>query len=354
MSVYRSASQVTLDHLRRLLATFGEVISFTVEPLHADNASVARIHIRYASPSDGAPASLFLKCVPGGGPFGASEVDYYQRDYAAEPNAPLPRCYDAAYDRATGAYHLLLQDLTESHRNNWNTAPAFSYGLALADALARLHAPYFFGVALARADERLPDAAKVQRYLDAATRGIEPMLEAADDAITTTQRQLIRDVARHHPSLLSKRADGVVGMTLVHGDVNPGNVLSPKTSGTPLYLVDRQPFDWSLTVWLGVSDLAYAMVHWWDTPLRRAFEQPVLRHYRESLSALGIAYTWDQLWRDYRLCAVQSLYVAATWCVDPAERERMGWVWRPQLLKTLAALEDLQTSHLLQDASLLS
>jgi thiamine kinase-like enzyme len=342
MKVITDVSRVTLDHLRRVLAQFGDVSSFSAEPLRADNAAVARIHIRYTAQSSSAPASLFLKCVPGSGVFGASEMHYYRRDYADVPNAPLPRCYDAAYDPATGAHHLLLQDLTETHRNNWNAAPTLDYGLALADALARLHAPYFSAEALARIGEALPSEAKLRRYLDVATRGIEPMLEAADDELTTAQRQLIHDAALHHPRLLIERAADASGMTLVHGDVNPGNILSSKTGATPIYLIDRQPFDWSLTVWLGVSDLAYAMEHWWDTPLRRAFETPILRQYRDSLSALGIQYEWDHLWRDYRLCAVQSLYVAASWCVDAAERERMRWVWQPQLRKTLAALEDLR------------
>jgi hypothetical protein len=344
MNVITDVSHITLNHLRRVLAQFGDVSSFSAEPLHADNATVARVHVRYAAQSSDAPASLFLKCVLGGGPFGASEMYYYRRDYADVPNAPLPRCYDAAHDPATGAYHLLLQDLTETHRNNWNAAPTLDYGLALADALARLHAPYFSVEALVRIGESLPSEAKPQRYLDVATRGVEPMLEAAD--LTAAQRQLVRDVARHHPALLIQRARDATGMTLVHGDVNPGNVLSPRAGATPIYLVDRQPFDWSLTVWLGVSDLAYAMVHWWETPLRRAFETPILRQYLDSLSALGIHYEWDHLWRDYRLCAVQSLYVAANWCLDPAECERMRWVWQPQLRKTLAALEDLRCTDL--------
>jgi hypothetical protein len=345
-AVIVDASQVTLDYLRRVLAAHGDIASFTAQPLRADNAAVAQIHVRYAAGTDGAPASLFLKCVAGGGPFGASEVNYYQHDYADVPNAPLPRCYDAAYDLAVGAYHLLLQDLTETHRNNWNTAPTLDYGLTLADALARLHLPYFSDAALARIDETPPDEATVRRYLDAVMRGIEPMLAAAGDDVTPAQQRLIRDAAEHHPRLMIERAVNSACMTLVHGDVNPGNILSPKVGATPIYLIDRQPFDWSLAVWLGVSDLAYAMVHWWDTTLRRDLEAPVLRQYHDTLSALGIASDWDQLWRDYRLCAVQSLYVAANWCVDATEREGMRWVWQPQLRKTWAAMEDLHCAEL--------
>jgi hypothetical protein len=64
------------------------------------------------------------------------------------------------------------------------------------------------------------------------------------------------------------------------------------------------------------------------------------------LLALGLPCDWDQLWRDYRLCAVQSLYVAADRCSDPDELTAMRWVWWPQLRKTLAAMEDLHCIEL--------
>ena len=55
-----------------------------------------------------------------------------------------------------------------------------------------------------------------------------------------------------------------------------------------IYIIDRQPFDWSLTTWLGVYDLAYAMLIDWDTPTRRALEWPVLRRYHDELRRRGV------------------------------------------------------------------
>ena len=137
------------------------------------------------------------------------------------------------------------------------------------------------------------------------------------------------------------------GFTLVHGDVNPGNILSPLEGDRPVYLIDRQPFDWSLTTWLGVSDLSYMMVHWWDPERRRELEMPVLREYHASLRRRGVCgYGWDELLRDYRLCAVQSLYVATEWCVKEEDRARMKWVWLPQLRKSMAAFFDLHCDEL--------
>jgi hypothetical protein len=114
-----------------------------------------------------------------------------------------------------------------------------------------------------------------------------------------------------------------------------------------VYLVDRQPFHWSLTAWLGVSDLAYAIVHWWDTPLRHELELPVLREYHATLMHNGVHdYGWDQLWYDYRLCAVQSLYVASEWCLLESDRKNLRWVWFPQLEKSMAAFTDLSCAGL--------
>ena len=57
------------------------------------------------------------------------------------------------------------------------------------------------------------------------------------------------------------------------------------------------PFDWSLTSWLGVYDLAYAIVLDWPSNIRRALEMPILRHYHNTLIDRGVVdYSWDQLY----------------------------------------------------------
>lgn len=102
-----------------------------------------------------------------------------------------------------------------------------------------------------------------------------------------------------------------------------------------------QPFDWSLTTWLGVSDLSYMMAHWWESDRRRELELPVLRHYHESLLSRGVSgYGWEALLSDYRLCVVQSIYVATEWCVVEEDRAKMKWVWLPQLRKAMATYFD--------------
>src|SRR5262249_7242466 len=143
------------------------------------------------------------------------------------------------------------------------------------------------------------------------------------------------------------RAQNLSGITLIHGDANPGNILTPITGDRPIYLVDRQPFDWSLTRWLGVSDLVYAMVVSWETPVRRNLEEPILRRYHAALRARGVTgYSWEQLYADYRFCIVEAIAVAVEWCALEEDRKRMRWLWSSHLRRALAAFEDLGCAEL--------
>src|SRR5690348_5996110 len=85
------------------------------------HAHTARLELMYSADATATlPASLFLKvCKEGSALFGDSEVHYYTTIATAMQAPPIPFGYHAAYDRQTQRYHLLLQDLTETHQVNW-------------------------------------------------------------------------------------------------------------------------------------------------------------------------------------------------------------------------------------------
>ena len=64
----------------------------------------------------------------------------------------------------------------------------------------------------------------------------------------------------------------------------------PRRGDRPIYIIDRQPFNWSLTTWLGAYDLAYALVLDWPTELRRQCELPILARYHARLSVAMCVY----------------------------------------------------------------
>jgi thiamine kinase-like enzyme len=272
-----------------------------------------------AQASDGSTRALRLKlCL--GRTFGRSEVDYYLRDYVDLAEAPLVRCLDAQFDPAVG-YHLLLEDLCATHVDRKELLPTLAHGLALAEALARLHRHHW-------RSRPAPDGAVLDRYFDEIRPGVAPIERATGQAL--------RERFERHERALRRRWADPQGMTLLHGDLNPTNILSPRGADAPLYFIDRQPFDWSLTYGVAAYDLAYAMVPWWPESTRRANELAVLRRWHEALAQPD--YGWAQAQADWALAVEQCLHVPIEWCSKPDTIERMRALWQVQLARIQDAL----------------
>lgn len=347
--VITDAAQITptwLDDvlIRNNALSAGHVSSVSVEGESSANSSVSRLHLTYTPDAQGKlPTTLFLKLCSGVN-FGVSEVEYYTRDYVGLPDSPLPRCYDAHYTDAGRAYHILMEDLQATHHRD--CPPTLEMGLAAADAFAALHAHWWGADRLQQGGVTPPTRSAIDTYIAHIQPGLQPLLAAlkTEDAIW---KPILIDAFAHHPALMIECLHTANDLTLIHGDPNPGNIMWAKSNVGKLYLIDRQPFDWSLTVWLGVSDLAYMMVTWWDAEVRRPWQEAVLRRYHDQLCARGVnTYSWDQLWYDYRLTAVQALYIPPQWCTDPRVLEEARWLWEMQLGRAMRALVDLECDKL--------
>ncbi|AWB43002.1 hypothetical protein DCC85_01310 [Paenibacillus sp. CAA11] len=346
-------AQLSLDYLQRCLIRAGklpnsnQIASFTIQPLEAKNSTVYKISLQYQNAGTGLPNSLILKLCQG--PFGSSEVHYYTRDYAGLADAPIPYCYDAVYEHS--GYHLLLEDLSSTHQNGWEVQPTLEYGQACARAAAKLHSYYWGtrhkqdpGYASMSSDQ-------IHRYLSYMQQGLAPILQALPESEYEEYRSMIQQVFHDLPKAMLRRQETFPDQgTLVHGDLNPGNILSSKATDKEIYLIDRQPFDWSLTSWLGPSDLSYMMVLWWEPALRRQYETAVLKAYYEQLVQLGVTdYSWELLLLDYKLSAMQCFFVAAQWCIQEQERIEMRWLWFRELERTAEAYRDLNGPALLKN-----
>jgi hypothetical protein len=354
--VITHGSQVTVEWLNRVLTRAGAietgaVSSFEIASGDANWSSNARLRIKYRPRSTGSkPQLLFLKMCEAGrsGFFLESEVDYYTRDYAGCEDAPLVPCYDACYSRELGAYHILLEDLTETHQTTWHEKPTHEHALTMARALATLHAYRWGEARWAGTSAVMPSTPVLSHYIGHIEKGLEPMLNEVRSDVPPVWETRLRAIFRTHPRLMVERTRNPEGFTLVHGDVNRGNVLAPYAPEGKTYIVDRQPFDWSLTTWLAASDLAYMMIPWWEEGERRELEMPVLSEYHAELTRRGVTqYGWDELLGDYRLCVFETIYTAVEWCGTEDDLRNKKWVWYPKLQRGMAAFEDWRCADLI-------
>jgi hypothetical protein len=352
-----SLDQVTPEWLTAVLTnsgalTHGAVAGFDLATGRGNWSTSGRLHVRYSDGSRGArPQRLFLKLVNvalDGESFGPSEVTYYTRDYVDVTDAPLVRCYDGVFSEAQQRYHLLLDDLSETHVEACAKAPTLGYGLALAEGLAAMHARWWGEQRLAEAGAPIHTAAHIRRFVAIAEPGVGHIVRQFSAELKPHWPETIRAIYAQHPPAIIARTRDANGFTLIHGDAYCTNILAPREAEQPTYLLDRQPFNWSLTTWLGVYDLAYVMTLDWEVKARRRLELPVLRHYHAQLLQRDVTkYPWERLFDDYRLCVAMGVYIATEYCrggVQPA----LTQYWLPKLQRSLTACDDLECRQLWQ------
>ena len=328
----------------------GAVTDFEVDKGRGNWSTNARLTVAYTPDAQGAlPRHLFLKMVNTDLDdefFGASEVTYYTRDYVDVPDAPLIRCYSAAYSEELRRYHLLLDDVSPTHVKAAEKAPSLEFGFALAEGLAALHARWWGTDRLTEARAPIHSPDHIRAFARIAEPGLPYILEHFSASLQPLWPERLQTFFARFPQTMIARAQNPEGFTLIHGDVGHYNILIPRDGVRPLYILDRQPFDWSLTTWLGVYDLAYPMVLNWEIETRRQWEMPVLRHYHTSLRQRGIeTYSWEQLFDDYRLCIAMGIYIAVEYCRGEDGARRVD-VWLPYLQRSLTACDDLNCTEL--------
>lgn len=314
--------EVDIGYLERCLGT--RVTGFTIEPVDANCSVQAILRVDTAA----GPQALRLKCCAA--EFGRSEVDYYLADYAGLADAPLVPCLDARHEAGAG-YHLLLRDVSDRYADRRDRAPTLAHFLAVAEALAGLHRHRWAS-----------RAGSAQGSLDAYFGHVRGGLArlAALTGIALDER-----LDRHEAALRARAADPA-GHSLLHGDLNPTNILTPVAADDamqsstpaaahpPVYFLDRQPFDWSITYGVAAADLAYAIVPWSPPEFTHAHAWAIVAHWHRCLGVPG--YSRGQAWADWTLGVEHCLGVPIEWCTDADGAQRMRWLWEAQLHRVLA------------------
>ena len=185
-------------------------------------------------------------------------------------------------------------------------------------------------------------ASRIRSFVARAEPGVDHILRRFSSELKPHWPDALRELFARHPQAMIERTMDPNGFTLIHGDVGEKNILVPRQGDRPIYIIDRQPFDWALTTWLGVYDLAYAIVLDWEIETRRRCEIPILKHYHACLNRHGVrGYSWEQLCDDYRLCVAMCVYVTTEYC-----RAGINGRWihttLAMLQRSLTACDDLE------------
>ncbi len=277
---------------------------------------------------------------------GTSEVQFYRQLASSIGTPPLVRCLAAIEDGNTGT--IVLEDLRDTHDHPpWPLPPSRAHCELAVDALARVHAQWWQAPTLGHEIGKLHTPESLTTMVQDIASHLPAFSDALGDALTVEARNVLERVfsssLKPWMRLTDQRA-----LTVTHGDAHTWNFLFPRSDQGAAFLIDWQL--WHLDV--GARDLAFLMALHWYPSRRRELERPLVRHYYERL-AQGRSgrsgrsgpgdYAFDDLWLDYRRCAVRNLTIPILFWSRGMKPE--GW-WH-RLECALASYRDLGCDELL-------
>lgn len=308
---------------------------------------IVRIGLRYVGESAGAPQSLILKMAHADfaktlADRGEHEVAFYTQLVPNMPPGLVPRCFDGQFDEESGAWHLLLEDLTDSHELATvpTLPPSRDQAMAIVTTLARMHAAWWnhagLGETVGTWASTEDSATRMEAFAGHYDRFADQLGDRLSEERRILYRRLIEQSAR-----LSQRYHSHRHVTITHGDAHTWNFLLPRAGvANTVRIFD---FDlWGINV--PTSDLAYMMAIQWYPERRQALERTLLNRYHETLLAHGVAgYTRGALDQDYRLSVLWHITKPVwQWSINIPPG-----IWWNNLERVMMAVEDLGCEELL-------
>jgi phosphotransferase family enzyme len=317
----------------------------TPKPFVKQRSRTFRLRLSYEGPASGAPASVILKMghLDGSGRSSYAnrrEIAFYRDVGPALPDRMIPYCFEAVEATDTSAWHLLLEDLTDSHfiATEPPLPPADSQCREIIDAWAKLHAAWWNDPRLGTSVGNWP-AAGWERYLGGFPDQLAPFIDRFGDVLPIERRELYNRIVDQR-SRLAERFATRQNLTLVHGDAHWWNCFLPRRGGGAIRLIDWE--DWRVDI--ATSDIAYMMAMMWFPDRRRVFERPLLDRYHAALLARGVDdYDRQAFKDDYRL----SVLLLTLRPVAQAALNIPPRVWWPNLERIFMAVDDLGCRDLL-------
>ncbi|NPU14483.1 phosphotransferase [Bradyrhizobium sp. 83002] len=265
---------------------------------------IIRLGVSYDGPAPDAPQTLILKVAQENfaktlWQGGQKEVAFYTTVAPHLPGQLVPRCFGAHWDGDSHDWHLLLEDLTDSHQiaTEWPLPPTLAQAGAIVEAMARLHAAWWDHPDLGRTIGQFIEPAAMAQVMTQLSGHLERFTALLGDRLSADRREVYRRFIASTPRLLA-RYHSHRHLTIAHGDAHSWNFLLAKPG-----VADRaRVFDfdqWRINV--GANDLAYLMGLQWYPERRRQVERDLLDGYHEALLGHGVTgYSRAALDDDYR------------------------------------------------------
>lgn len=221
------------DHLTDALRRHGVLSAGRVRDVTAEAprdtllSCIVRLKLAYEGPSEQAPTSLILKMwrprdgVPEA--WGAGEKRFYETVAPATPAGLLLRCFDTGQSPQTKAWHLLLEDVTDTHRiaTEWPLPPTEPQCRAIVGVLARFHAVWWDATRPEVLVGGEPDMAIVRDFY----QRLQGFWANLSDRLSADRRRIYERffAAPPHFARMATRKD----LSIVHGDAHVWNVFLP-------------------------------------------------------------------------------------------------------------------------------
>jgi Ecdysteroid kinase-like family len=288
-------------------------LSWTPVDKPGATATVVRVALEYDRDEAGAPTTLVAKFASPYDPirtvihmFGLyrNEVQFY-RQLGDDPGIPVPRCYYADLDVASGYFVLLLEDLTDARVGDPLNLSVGDVELAI-QHLAPFHAKWWLSDRLRTLSFiRQPGSPELVAYVAQLRGTLERALGATRQRFGAQFPEILGAVtdgilARWEPFLASRSRP----LTLVHRDFHPQQIFFPTEAGGRFAV-----FDWqTVSLGRGVDDLARILVMGLTRDDRRQHEPRLVERYHTGLEAHGVAdYALDECWKHYRVGITSSV-----------------------------------------------
>jgi hypothetical protein len=319
---------------------YGKVATLAVERWRGKALSdLYRLEATYSESGD-APPSFVLKV---GKPDETSSIArrrrwkehaFYSRVVPVMGIPPVPRPFAAAYDPETMRSHLLLEDLTLTHRATPAPLPPPPDHLrGEIDCLAEVHA-WWWNDAEVSAAAAARDEAWIAARAASVQRRRDRFLAAFGDHLPDATRVALETTAGAWPAILRRTAR--LPLSIVHGDAHPWNFLVPlPTTSRRTCLLDWE--GWSIEP--GPHDLASLVALHLPVGERRALEAEMVGRYSARLQEHGVTgYDSASCWDDYRWAIARRVQSpVGLWSRGTSARS-----WWPALEHITMAYHDLR------------